>query len=220
MKITTFILVMLMFLVTAFFVVCYAAGYKIDIVNRQIKQTAMLDIQTRTKDSQIFLNGELKGSQSLIARDLEPGAYDVKVSKDGYHDWTKSVDLEPGQAETLNDISLFLIKPNVEEFQNDINTQSLIKLSDTDDIGATSGELFQNNQLVTRISADIRGACWYPDRRYIAFTADGKLSIIETDGTNKVEILDKNSDTPVVFVNSGLSVIFENDGKTYRATIR
>lgn len=211
---------MVVFVVTAFFVITYAAGFKVDIVNRQIKQTAMLDVQTRIKDSKIFLNGEEKGVESMVARDLEPGTYEVKVSKEGYHDWIKKVDLRPGQAETLNDIALFLVEPKIEDFQSDMNSTLLTRLSDTDNLSTQSGELFQNGVFVTRLSSDIKSPSWYPDRKYIAFTADKKLKIIEIDGTNQVDLLPKDSDSPVVFVNSGVSVIFENEGKIRRATIR
>jgi hypothetical protein len=74
--------------------------------------------------------------------------------------------------------------------------------------------------LVTRFATDPLGVSWYSDRRYMAFTQDNMLKIIGIDGTNIVDILKKNSDTPVVFVNSGKSVIYENDGKIYRAEIK
>jgi len=220
MKITTFLLSAIIFIVTAFFVVSYAAGYKVDLVNRKIKQTAMLDIQTRVKESEILVNGELKGAGSVIVRDLEPGNYEIKVQKPGYHDWIKTVELKSGQAETLNDIALFLLEPKIEEFKGDIKSESISQLAEIEDIRVNSGEVFQNGNLITRLSSDVKGACWYPDRRYVAFTAENKLNIIEIDGTNRIEVLDKKSDSPVVFVNSGVSVIYESEGKIYRATIR
>lgn len=220
MKFTGYFLTAISFIIIAFFVVSYAAGYKIDLVNRKIKQTAMLDVQTKTKDSKIFLNGEEQGTGSAIIRDLEPGTYEVKVSKDGYHEWSKTISLAPGQAETLNDVSLFLLEPVSEEFKDELNTSSISKLADTDNLYSNGGEIYENNLLVTRLSTDIFGLSWYPDRRYIAFTTNDKLNIIEIDGTNRIELLDKKSDSSVVFVNSGVSVIYENDGKIYRATIR
>jgi len=220
MKFTAFFLTAISFIVIAFFVVSYAAGYKIDLVNRKIKQTAMLDVQTKTKDSKIFLNGEAKGIGSAIIRDLEPGTYEVRVVKDGYHEWKKTISLVSGQAETLNDISLFLLEPSVEEFKDELNASLISKLADTDNLYTNSGEIYENDSLVTRLSSDIFGLSWYPDRRYITFTTNNKLNIIEIDGTNMTELLDKKSDSPAVFVNSGVSVIYENDGKIYRATIR
>lgn len=220
MRYISYLLTAVLFLAIAFFVITYASGYKIDLVNKKIKQTAMLDIQTKTKDSEIYLNNELKGSGSVLLRDLEPGTYEVKISEEGYHDWTKTVTLDPGEAETLNDIALFLVNPTIEEFSEDFDADSITKLADVDNLSASSGEIYQNGQLVTRLSTDVFGASWYPDRRYIAFTTNDRLNIIEIDGTNRIELLDKKSQSPVVFVNSGVSVIYESDGKIYRATIR
>lgn len=220
MKITTFLVTAVLFLIVGFLVVSYAAGYKIDFVNRSMRQTAMIDIQTKTKDSEIYLNNKLVGTESHVARDLDPGVYEVRVSKVGYHDWNKSVKLNAGQAEVLNDIKLFLLEPKIEEFVSDLNIPSLLKLSDTDNIVSSAGEIYQNGQLVTRLSSDIQGVCWYPDRKYIAFSTNSKLNIVEIDGTNLIEILEKDSSSPVIFVNSGVSVIYENKGKVFRATIR
>lgn len=220
MKIAPFLLSALAFLLVASFVITYAAGYKVDIVNRKIKQTAMLDVQTRVKDSEIIVNGEAKGSGSVILRDLEPGKYEIIVKKEGYHSWEKTVELKPGQAETINDIALFLVNPSTEEFNIEIKPESISKLAETSDIKSLGGEIFQNGTLVTRVSTDATGACWYPNRRYIAFTTEDRLNIIEIDGTNRIELLEKKSGSPVVFVNSGVSVIYESDGKVYRSTIK
>lgn len=51
----------------------------------------MLDIQTRVKESEILVNGEVRGSGSVIVCGSEPGNYEVKVQKQGYHSWSKTL---------------------------------------------------------------------------------------------------------------------------------
>ncbi|OQA53191.1 MAG: PEGA domain protein [candidate division WS2 bacterium ADurb.Bin280] len=220
MKIVGFIFSFLFFIAAGAAIISYAAGYKIDLVSRQIKQTGMIEVQTKTKDSAIYLNGELRGAESVVIRDLSPGQYDVLVSKEGYHDWSKKVELQAGRVEILNDVVLFLKEPIIEEFVSDINSDSLFKLADTDGLALNGSEIIQNNLFVTRLNTEIFGVCWYPNRKYIAFTTQKKLNVIEIDGSNQVEILEKDSDSPVVFVNSGMSMIFKSGDKFYRSVIR
>lgn len=220
MKIVSFVLSLFFFILIGTYVVFYAAGYKVDLVNRSIKQTGMIEVQSKTKDSQIFLNNESKGAETAVIRDLVPGSYDVLVTKEGYHDWSKKINLQAGQAEIINDVVLFLKEPKIEEFVSDLNSDSLLKLADTDGINVNSGEIYQNGLLVTRLGNDPTGTCWYPNRKYIAFTNEKYLNIIEIDGTNQIALLEKDSDSPVIFVNSGMSLMFKNQDKIFRATIR
>jgi len=215
----TYILAAIVFVACGLYIVCYAAGYKIDFVNREIKQTAMIDVQADDL-SEVMLDNKSVGFGRKILRDIEPGSYNIEVKKPGYYPWYRTVELSAGQASILNDVILFKQGISAEQFNSEVNSDSLTKLSDTDNITVSKGEIYQNGQFVTRLSSDVTGACWYTDRRYIAFTAGGKLNIIEIDGTNQVELLTKTSNSPAIFVNSGKSVIFENDNKILQAQIK
>jgi hypothetical protein len=166
------------------------------------------------------MDGKLEGKGKTTIRGLQAKSYLVEVKKDGYHTWSKEVEIGKGEAITLNGIILFKENPVIEEFSQNIDKSSISKLADTDNIQVANGEIYQNGLLVTRFANDPLGVSWYSDRRYMAFTQDGSLKIIGIDGTNIIEILKKSSDSPVIFVNSGRSVIYENDGKVYRAEIR
>ena len=200
--------------------VSYASGYKIDFVNKKITQTGMIDIKTDPPDSDIFIDGEKKGIGRVTAKNLEPKSYYIKVERNSYHSWSKKFELKGGEAVILNEVVLFKTNPKIEEFKSDANVNTFINLADTDNLTVSKGEIYQNGQLVTRLSDDIFGVCWYPNRYYIAFTSNNKLKIIEIDGTNLIDLLEKNSITPIIFINSGHSIIFENQNKIYKAEIR
>lgn len=205
------------FFVSAFFVITYASGYKVDITNRKLNQTGLISVTTDNAD--VYLGDKLIGNGKITERDLTPGSYNITVKKEGYFDWNKEIELDPGQAEIINYIVLFKQNPEVKEYQVE-QADFLTKFTDTDGLQTTNNEIYQNSNFVTRFAKDVFGACWYPDRRYLAFTNDNKLKIIEIDGTNEISLFDKSSQTPVVFVNSGRVVIFENNSKIYQAQIR
>ena len=218
MKPIYYILFALVFAICGFFVVTYAAGYKIDLTSRTISQTGMISVQA-DQDAKIFVNDEQKGVAKLTLRSVQPGTYTVKVTKPGYFDWNKTIEVDPGGAEIINDVIQFKQNPTVAEF-TDTSTGLFKSLPDTDGLVVSSGTILQNGNFVTRFQTDVTGVCWYPDRRYVAFSADNKLKIIEIDGTNLIDLLDKKSTSPVLFVNSGRSVIYESDGKSFKADIR
>jgi len=220
MKILNYILLTVLFIAIAFIIVAYASGYKIDFTSKNISATGLIDIQTGVKDAKIYLNNELVGEGRITSRNLSPGRFEIKVSKSGYHDWLRSIDLSPGEAEVFNDVILFKENPAIEKFDFGSDKNSLMKLSDTNKLRSNGGEIYQNDFLVTRFASDVFGLCWYTDPRYIAFTSEGRLKIVEIDGTNLNDILEKDSSGPVVFVNSGRSLIYENKGEIFRAEIR
>jgi hypothetical protein len=212
-----YILAVILFLICAFLVVTYAAGYKIDIKQRKMSQTGIISVQT--DGGQIYINGKFEGTDEVTLRNLVSGKYLVEVKKDGYHPWSKSFELAPGEAKILDNVVLFKENPKVEEYK--IETSDFFqKLADTDNLQVNGGEIYQNGNFITRFEKDVFGASWYPDRKYISFTYEGKLRIMEIDGSNNIEIATKNSTSPAVFVNSGRTAIYENDGKIYRAEIR
>ena len=213
-------ILVILFLISGFLIVSYAAGYKIDFTNRQISQTGMIAVSVRVAQAEIFLDSKPVGKGSVTLRNLTPGNYSIRVAMDGYHDWTKNVSLDGQEAIFLSNIVLFTKNPKIEEYSSSVRQSIINDLSDTNGLSSQGGEIYANGRLVTRILGDVSGLCWYWDHQYIAFSANGKLQIIEIDGTNNIELLDHNDRTPVIFTNAGNSVIFENQNKIFKAQIR
>lgn len=205
------------FIIAGFFCITYATGYKVDISTRNLVQTSMIVVQTDNAD--ISLDNKPVGTGKVVLRDLKSGHYNIDISKEGYHSWNRAIDLVPGEAEIIDDDILFKTEIVPQEYTV-TEPGFFANLSDAQNLSTVSNELYQNSNFVTRFTEEIKGVCWYSDRRYIAYTYDNHLKIIETDGTNEVLILEKNSDTPAVFTNSGRSVVYENNGKVYKADIR
>lgn len=219
MKISYYISVFIIFVILGFFVITYASGYKIDITNRTLNPTGFISVETR--DAEVYLNGEIQKETSgkYAFRNLKPGEYEVTVKREGYQDWTKKFQLGPGEAKVLNEVIQFKTSPTIEEYSLE-QKDFFEKLADRDSIFAQNGEIYQNGNFVTRFSSQVDGLCWYPDRRYLAFTYEDNLKIIQIDGTNEINLVEKKSKTPVVFINSGRAVIYESDGKIFKAIIR
>jgi len=220
LKVANYIIVVAVFVVAAFIIITYSAGYKVDLKNRDFQFSALLEVNTETDGAQIYLDETKAGEKNATAKNLTPGTHRLKVSKDGYQTFEQNINLAESEAKTLSQIVLFKKNPEVSETKSLATSQTLTELADSSSMSFSAGEIYQNDKLVTRLSSEVAGLSWYPNRNYIAFTSDGYLKIIRIDGTNLVDLAKKDSISPVVFANSGRSVIYENAGKIYEAVIR
>lgn len=201
-------------------IIVYAAGYKIDIQNRNITKTSLINVQVDPPDSEVYLSGKLIGTGSQTIRNVDPGKYVLEVKKTDYYTFTKNIDAQEGQAVIVSGAQLFLKKPIVGKPKSEFSKDDLLSLSDNDNLTSKDGELRFKGELVTRLSQEISALSWFPSRQYISFTNDSKLKLICVDGTNMIDLIEKDSTTPAIFIKSGRSVIYENQNEIFEAKIR
>lgn len=74
----------------ALLIYLYASGWRLDILNQEVKQTGVLTIESKPTLANIYIDDESKGRTDK-SMTLDVGDYSIKVSKDGYYDWNKVV---------------------------------------------------------------------------------------------------------------------------------
>ncbi|PIZ95188.1 MAG: hypothetical protein COX81_01430 [Candidatus Magasanikbacteria bacterium CG_4_10_14_0_2_um_filter_37_12] len=103
----------MIFLIIAFFVISpiiilYTAGYRYDFKAKKIQETGVISIDVKPKDSRVYLNGiELKNSIPVRLTNRLPGDYNIKIKKEGYHEWKKNITVESKKTYYIKDIILF-----------------------------------------------------------------------------------------------------------------
>lgn len=70
----------------------YVQGWRFDFVEQSIKRVGVLTVESSPTLADIYVNGEHKG-RSNKSMTLDIGTYDITVSKDGYYDWKKEVNI-------------------------------------------------------------------------------------------------------------------------------
>lgn len=214
------IAVTILFIGCAFIIVVYASGYKIDIQNRKINKTALINVDVDPSDSQVYLSDKLIGTGSQTIRSLSAQKYLLQVKKESYTTFSKDLDPQEEQAVIVSGVVLFLEKPLRSDLDKAFTKEDLVNLSDSDNLTAINGELRFKGELVTRLSSEIYSPSWFPNRQYISFTSSGNLYLIRTDGTNLIAIASKDSQSPAIFTKSGHYVIFENQNQIIQEKIR
>lgn len=85
------------FFVSAPLVVLYTAGYRFNRTNNTVSQTGTLSIASTPRGAASYVNGEdINDATPAVLQRLSSGTRTVKLTKDGYHDWERTVNVESG----------------------------------------------------------------------------------------------------------------------------
>jgi len=85
------------FLISAPLVVLYTAGYRFNRTNNTVSQTGTLSIASTPRGATAHVNGEdINDATPAVLQRLSSGTRIVKLTKDGYHDWERTVNIESG----------------------------------------------------------------------------------------------------------------------------
>jgi len=112
-----FVLLVILFLVLAPLITFYSWGYRFDWESKKITATGAFYFKVLPKSSQIYLNGKLAKKTdfffgSAYLENLLPKKYQIKIQKDGFHPWEKSLEIKEREITRLENIVLFTQSPN------------------------------------------------------------------------------------------------------------
>jgi hypothetical protein len=77
-------------------------GYRFDFGDRSIEQGALLQFRSTPADAQIVLNEKLLNFNTPGKLDVAVGTHTVKMQKEDYHDWSKTITVKAGELRWLN----------------------------------------------------------------------------------------------------------------------
>ncbi len=92
-------------------IVLYAIGYRYNLRERMIQRVGVISLYSHPKDVQIHINGTMVANTAPFSiQNLLPDTYRVRIEKEGYTPWEKSLDVTSMRVTYAGDIVLF--KPN------------------------------------------------------------------------------------------------------------
>lgn len=106
-----FYLLILAFALVAPILIAYSYGYRFDFVRGTLVETGGIFVKSRTPRLSIFLNSEFIKETSFLPGgallpEMKPGTYLLRIEKDGYNPWSKSVEVRPSIVTELRNIVL------------------------------------------------------------------------------------------------------------------
>ncbi|MFC1598756.1 PEGA domain-containing protein [Patescibacteria group bacterium] len=159
----TFILA---FFTLAPIIIFYSSGYRLDIKRVKIIKTGTLMIEAdNIKDANLYIDNKLHEElfdEKIFIYNLLPGEYQVRLEKEGYHQWEKKVTINSSLTTFAKDVILFkknlplqLIEGNVTDFFVSPDKQKIVYILETNEFL----ELYlydlntKNNNLIYRIGS-------------------------------------------------------------------
>lgn len=224
-KIIRRVLFILCFTAVAIVVLISAAGLRIELKGKKIVQTSLIVASSQPIDAKFWFDGEARDGRSpWRVSGVMAGVHELKVTKDGYNSWAKTINVMPGETALIDEPILFLSQPEHvsldSEDQNGLLTK-LNKLDQTDDLIVKSDtELWWRGQLVTRMSSPIFQPRMYQDDRHISFISDGGLHLIDIDGSNVYSPVKLSENEGYIFINKGTTLVYKIGDKISALRIR
>jgi hypothetical protein len=122
---TLFILMVLVFTIVAPGIIMYSQGYRFDIKKMKYLETGGIYVKTLPGDATILVDDDYKDktsgfSRDLLVQNLLPENHLVKIEKDGYHSWTKTLEVKEKKVSEAKYVILFPNEIPFASIDNDV----------------------------------------------------------------------------------------------------
>lgn len=107
------IVIILLIIVGSVSAYMYANGYRLNLINRTLRQTGVLNAESIPSKANLYINNKYIGRTPKVVSPVDAGFAKIKITKDEYNDWNKKI---PISSEKSSSISPYLtIKEPIEE---------------------------------------------------------------------------------------------------------
>ncbi|KKR06403.1 MAG: Protein kinase [candidate division WS6 bacterium GW2011_GWF2_39_15] len=120
----------------------YARGYRLDFDGKDIRETGVVNLESKPTRAEITINGEKNGKTPKTVASIDEGYAQVKLKKEKYYDWIKNVPVirEKSTPVTAN---MFLKEPATEVLVEIPKEYTFVK-----------GQVSENRQHILYITKD------------------------------------------------------------------
>lgn len=200
------IIVGIIFIIAAISVILLANGYRLNLKNFKLEKTGTIALETVPTKVNIYLNDKLIGTKTPYSISyLLPDRYKIRVEADGRKTWEKVVSVEAEKVTYQKSIILIKnkidIKPYSSDSSNIFEKNSVLTIQ--------NGELWDDNQYITRLSESISAAVKIKDSYLIATSQS--IAYLNSDGTGYTDIINLSSQvTKMRFLDFSHTLIWQN----------
>lgn len=151
-KIAFFSLVSI-FLIVAPFLILDAQGYGFDFKKREFVKLGGISIKSVIPDVNVFINNEYRNktapfSKDLLIQKLIPGEYNIRVEKESYRSWGKTLQVEEQKVTKAENIYLFPENNPFNQYRDNIDNFFLSEDKDNIIYLTNDQEIIYNNSII------------------------------------------------------------------------
>ena len=219
------VLFILTFTAIAAAVLISAAGLRIELKERRIIQTSLFVVSSQPVDAELWFNEDVReGRSPWRVSGIMAGIHDLKIKKDDYNTWSKTISVAAGETVLVDEPILFMSKPEVVSLDANDQNGILAKLNNLDRDNELTvkrdTELWWRDRLVTRMSNPVYQPRMYQDDKHVSFISGGSLHITDIDGSNTYKPVNIGESDGYIFINKGATLVYEAGDKILALRIR
>lgn len=106
--------------------ILFMLGYRLDGGNGKLEQGALLQFDSAPNGADVFVDGQNIGSRTAAKKTVVAGTHTIKISRTGYQDWNRTLDIEAG---TLTWLDYARLVPNERPVETVTNHETLVGLT-------------------------------------------------------------------------------------------
>lgn len=76
------------------------------------EQPPQITVNSSPSGASVYIDGTYKGKTPMRSVELDPGSYEIQLTKDGYHSWSDRVNIDTGEQKTISSNEANLRKKN------------------------------------------------------------------------------------------------------------
>jgi len=211
LKIVLHIFGVILFISATAYALLAAYGYQIDLLHQNIVKTSIIDVASKVKDAEIYIDNKLVSDKAPYqAKNLKPGLHSIEILKEGYTKWSRKVTVIEDLVTKIDDVLLFPLdlepylynlKHNIEYSDYLFNNEYLVFISEKQNQISIHKIIKENLQETGTINLVLNN----PE---IFFVDDYRLAIQNEENITIIDLRDssaRNIQLPDEFTNLKLS---------------
>ncbi|MDD3292897.1 MAG: PEGA domain-containing protein [Candidatus Pacebacteria bacterium] len=185
-KIAFFILLIAFFIIATGLLID-AQGFRFDFKTKQFVKVGGINVKSVISDVNVYINNEHKGktntfSKEILIQKLIPGEYNIKIEKENYYSWEKTLKVEAQKVTKAENVYLFqknitfeIKKENINNLFLSENKQNIIYLTNNQEI------IFNNNIVLNSNNSkkyfkSIENIEFFPENKLILIKGKNNLN--------------------------------------------
>lgn len=209
-----------------------AFGYNLDLQNRHIEKTSIIDVPGRYSEAMVYLDGKIIGnSLPLQIKDLVPGFYDLSISKLDYLPWSRNLQVHTDIVTKVDDV--VLVPKNTEKLVQQLvhfpeksryfyGEDFFVVLTEGHDYLTLvyllkEGTMKEEELKLSR--QDVQDVRIYSSQKFLVTFSDNSYEWVEFNGPRFVDFQLPKGASELTFLPSRNAAYFLYDRRLYRVDI-
>ncbi len=180
-----FILMVLIFAVIAPGIIMYSQGYRFDFKKMKYLETGGIYVKTMPGDATVSIDKDYQNktsgfSRDLLVQNLLPENHSIKIEKDGYHSWNKTLEVTEKKVTEAkyvilfpNDIPFASIGKDVKNFYPYPDNNKILLLTVSNELLSYDSDKKETAKILSKTQTPYNISD-------ISFSATGKRALIQT----------------------------------------